>query len=425
MTSPFRVALTFDAEHPDRPHRIGVTARILSALAGADVRASFFLQGRWVEANRELARDIAPPAPRRQPLLLPCPDAAAEPGRAGRRRPRPSARSSGTPASTRGHGSAVRSVRDPRSGGPAALERSATATSLGRRRGRLAARPVGAAMVRETLAAAVAHGDGAVVLLHTPGRRRSTTACPRSSPACAMPAPRSSASTSWPATARAPLEDGPRRRWRQLEDRRRPCQRGRAAAGGRPWRVGVAPGRRPRGGDGAAGGVRGGGPHAGGRDPRRMAVPTWRPTRSPAPTRHATCDGWRDAFASRAFARTEVPATMRSGPPERDRPGLGRGDHLRRGVGARGGPDGRTARLDALGAFSGDWGGGTDVGWAAVAAAVRDRDGRGPRTSLARIVPAHFGPSLPGGPHRGPVRRTDPVGARARALGHLRGGRRW
>lgn len=66
------------------------------------------------------------------------------------------------------------------------------------------------------------------------------------------------------------------------------------------------------------------------------------------------------------------------------------------GVNAAGvAPDGRTARLDALGPISGDWGGGTDVGWAGLAAAVRARDGRGPRTRLERDVPAHFGLATP------------------------------
>ena len=55
------------------------------------------------------------------------------------------------------------------------------------------------------------------------------------------------------------------------------------------------------------------------------------------------------------------------------------------------GPDGRTARLAALGPISGDWGGGGDVGLAALGAAVRARDGRGERTALERLVPAHFG----------------------------------
>ena len=66
------------------------------------------------------------------------------------------------------------------------------------------------------------------------------------------------------------------------------------------------------------------------------------------------------------------------------------------GVNAAGvGPDGRSVRLDALGAISGDWGGGTDVGWEGLAAAVRARDGRGPRTRLERDVPAHFGLQSP------------------------------
>lgn len=54
-------------------------------------------------------------------------------------------------------------------------------------------------------------------------------------------------------------------------------------------------------------------------------------------------------------------------------------------------PGGRTARYPALGAISGDWGGGLDVGFAALAAAIRGRDGRGPRTTLERLVPTHFG----------------------------------
>ena len=62
------------------------------------------------------------------------------------------------------------------------------------------------------------------------------------------------------------------------------------------------------------------------------------------------------------------------------------------GVNAAGiAPDGRTARLAALGDISGDWGGGTDIGKAALGAAIRARDLRGPRTSLERSVPAAFG----------------------------------
>ena len=54
-------------------------------------------------------------------------------------------------------------------------------------------------------------------------------------------------------------------------------------------------------------------------------------------------------------------------------------------------PDGRSVRFPALGTTSGDWGGGHGLGMAALAAALRGRDGRGPRTALEQAVPAHFG----------------------------------
>jgi peptidoglycan-N-acetylglucosamine deacetylase len=54
-----RVALTFDAEHPDRPGALpGTVDRILSILAEASARASFFVQGRWAEAEPESVRRI-------------------------------------------------------------------------------------------------------------------------------------------------------------------------------------------------------------------------------------------------------------------------------------------------------------------------------------------------------------------------------
>ena len=54
-------------------------------------------------------------------------------------------------------------------------------------------------------------------------------------------------------------------------------------------------------------------------------------------------------------------------------------------------PDGRHARFPALGTVTGDWGGGGDVGRAAVFAAARSEDGRGPKTVLEQAVPEHFG----------------------------------
>jgi N-acetylglucosamine kinase-like BadF-type ATPase len=54
-------------------------------------------------------------------------------------------------------------------------------------------------------------------------------------------------------------------------------------------------------------------------------------------------------------------------------------------------PSGRTAGFLALGSYSGDFGGGLALGVAALGAAVRARDGRGPATLLTGSVPAHFG----------------------------------
>ncbi|HET7182440.1 MAG TPA: BadF/BadG/BcrA/BcrD ATPase family protein [Candidatus Limnocylindrales bacterium] len=67
-----------------------------------------------------------------------------------------------------------------------------------------------------------------------------------------------------------------------------------------------------------------------------------------------------------------------------------------RGVNGAGvAPNGKTIRFDGVGTYSGDWGGGGGIGLAAIAAAVRGRDGRGPRTRLERDVPAFFGVASP------------------------------
>jgi N-acetylglucosamine kinase-like BadF-type ATPase len=60
------------------------------------------------------------------------------------------------------------------------------------------------------------------------------------------------------------------------------------------------------------------------------------------------------------------------------------------------GPDGRTFRFPAIGHISGDWGGGHDIGVAALWHAVRAEDGRGEPTALAKLVPEHFGLGGPG-----------------------------
>jgi peptidoglycan/xylan/chitin deacetylase (PgdA/CDA1 family) len=56
---PFRVALTFDAEHPDRPTRPGVAEELLDLLAAEQIQATFFIQGRWAEAYPTTAARIA------------------------------------------------------------------------------------------------------------------------------------------------------------------------------------------------------------------------------------------------------------------------------------------------------------------------------------------------------------------------------
>lgn len=60
------------------------------------------------------------------------------------------------------------------------------------------------------------------------------------------------------------------------------------------------------------------------------------------------------------------------------------------------GPDGREVRFPSLGAVSGDeMDGAGAVGLAAVSAAARSADARGPKTELERLVPAHFGLDSP------------------------------
>ncbi len=55
-----RVALTFDAEHPDRPLcPPGNAERILDALGEAGIRATFFIQSRWATSNPGTAKRIA------------------------------------------------------------------------------------------------------------------------------------------------------------------------------------------------------------------------------------------------------------------------------------------------------------------------------------------------------------------------------
>ena len=93
----------------------------------------------------------------------------------------------------------------------------------------------------------------------------------------------------------------------------------------------------------------------------------------------------RAGLASELILRNDAFAILRAGAT------AGWGVAVVAGAGLNGagvGPTGRIARFGGLGEISGDYEG---VGWHALRAAARGRDGRGPRTSLERLVPAHFG----------------------------------
>ena len=94
--------------------------------------------------------------------------------------------------------------------------------------------------------------------------------------------------------------------------------------------------------------------------------------------------GW----TSSTLVRNDTFAVLRAGT---DR-GWGVGVVCGTGMNCSGvGPDGRVVRFAALGDISGDLAaGGGWLGRNALGAAIRARDGRGPRTMLERLVPAHF-----------------------------------
>ncbi len=96
--------------------------------------------------------------------------------------------------------------------------------------------------------------------------------------------------------------------------------------------------------------------------------------------------------ARRLVVHNDAAAALRAGAPR----GWGVALICGSGINALGrAPDGREAGFPAFGALSGDWGGGAALGMAALAAAVRGRDGRGPHTALEVAVPATFGRATP------------------------------
>jgi N-acetylglucosamine kinase-like BadF-type ATPase len=106
--------------------------------------------------------------------------------------------------------------------------------------------------------------------------------------------------------------------------------------------------------------------------------------------------GW----AERCLVANDTFAVLRAGLDDIPAAGASRpwGVAVTCGAGINGlgiAPDGRTARFLALGEISGDWGGGTALGFAAQWHAARAADGRGPQTVLRHAVPAHFGLAEP------------------------------
>jgi N-acetylglucosamine kinase-like BadF-type ATPase len=103
---------------------------------------------------------------------------------------------------------------------------------------------------------------------------------------------------------------------------------------------------------------------------------------------------WLDAQAwtSQNVLRNDTFAVLRAGTERRWGVGIVCGSGTNCSALA---PDGREYRLPAVGEISGDWGGGMDLGPAALWHALRAQDGRGRRTSLSMIVPKHFGKRNP------------------------------
>ena len=101
-------------------------------------------------------------------------------------------------------------------------------------------------------------------------------------------------------------------------------------------------------------------------------------------TRLVQGEGW----TSKVVLRNDTFAVLRAGT---DR-GWGVAVVAGSGLNCAGvGPDGRVVRFPSLGDMSGDRAhGGGWLGFSALGAAIRGRDGRGPRTELERVVPEHF-----------------------------------
>jgi N-acetylglucosamine kinase-like BadF-type ATPase len=108
-------------------------------------------------------------------------------------------------------------------------------------------------------------------------------------------------------------------------------------------------------------------------------------------------------------------AILRAGLPDGIDPHWGVAVVCGAGINAVGvAPDGQVFRYLALGAISGDWGGGYGLGLEVLWHAMRAEDGRGPDTALARDLTGHFGvervEEVTIGVHQGKIGHDDLTG---------------
>ena len=415
--APFRVALTFDAEHPDRPAAAGQRgAAARRAGRGRDVRATFFVQGRWAEAYPATSPGASPTDGHLvgNHTLLPRADAAAS-------------ATTGLATDIRDAEAAIVRARgvDPRpwfrcpfgAGARRPARLAAAVATLGYRARRLARRrrglgarrgPARRARRRASSTGALARGDGASSCC-TRGRTGTPCApCPRSCARARRRRRRTFVSVAdlpdpisrHPRRRSSSDRRGPRGRRRQLQDRRRARRRRRARCS-RPSTA-----RRSR--------TRRSGSTAGDRAARRARRP--RPRRRPGSIAAAPADrsDRRPRLAGADYPARHPAARPRAPGDRADRGGRGRQRHVgalwaglvgRWGIalicgeginGAAVAPDGRQVRFDGVGDISGDWGGGHSVGMAGLAAAVRARRrARAADVALARSSPRTSGSRRP------------------------------
>ena len=113
----------------------------------------------------------------------------------------------------------------------------------------------------------------------------------------------------------------------------------------------------------------------------------------PLDDRRITAELARHEWARRTIVRNDTFAVLRAGTDRK----WGVAVVCGTGMNCAGvAPDGRSVRFPSFGELSGDRAhGGGWLGRSALGAAIRARDGRGPRTLLEQLVPAYFGMSRP------------------------------